>query len=279
MRITGHTLVKNEERFVWYSVMSVLPYLDELLLWDTGSTDGTKEVLKKIKEVGGEKVKLNLLGEVDPEEFAQVRQEMLNKTKTDWFLVVDGDEISWDDSVEKIVSTIEEEGNTLESIVVPTINLIGDIFHYMEEGAGQYRLAGRKGHLNLRAVNRNIPGIRSEKPHGSWGWVDEEGKMIQDRSPEKIKYVEAPYLHATFLQRAGQREKDTKVPKRKRKFKYEIGKSFPKDFYYPEVLFREKPGSVPSPWKSFDLAYFLRALPQTPLKKIRRRMFELESGY
>jgi hypothetical protein len=50
LKITAHTLVKNEARFVWYSVMSVIEHVDKILLWDTGSTDGTKEILKKISK-------------------------------------------------------------------------------------------------------------------------------------------------------------------------------------------------------------------------------------
>lgn len=172
--IWAHTIVKNEERFIWYSVMSVINHVDKILIWDTGST-----------------------------------------------------------------KTIEKHGNEIESIVVPTYNLVEDIYHYQEEAAGRYNLAGRRGHLSLRAVNTKIPGLHSEKPHGTWGWVDGQGRMIQDRDPRKIKFCKAPYLHATHLPRASERAAEEFVPK---------GIPFPPDFYYPEVFFRPRPKTVPSPW-------------------------------
>ena len=50
MTIYAHTLVKNEARWLWFSVTSVINYIDKLLLWDTGSTDGTLEVVEELKK-------------------------------------------------------------------------------------------------------------------------------------------------------------------------------------------------------------------------------------
>lgn len=274
MTITAHCLVKNEARFVWYTIMSVIAHVDKVLLWDTGSTDGTLEVIKAICATGEgkRKVKFREYSPVTPETFAKVRQEMLDNTNTDWFIVVDGDEIWWQDSIRHLVSEISEKGHLLESIVVPTINLVGDIFHYQEEAAGKYELAGRRGHLNLRAVNRRIPGLASFGPHGQWGWVDKEGKMIQYRDPKKILFVDAPYLHATNVPRAADLRSERDVPKRKMKRKHELGIPFPPDFYYPEVFFRPRPEIIPSPWEKMDRKFAARALFETPLRRIKRRL-------
>ncbi|MEK7092225.1 MAG: glycosyltransferase [Patescibacteria group bacterium] len=284
MTITAHTLVKNEARFVWYAVMSVINYVDKVLLWDTGSTDGTLEILKEIKKSTNKEIDLREVGEVDPIGFTKVRQEMLDSTNTDWFIVVDGDEIWWEESIQKVKEAINEfdsrklelsdKGKEIESIVVPTINLIGDIYHYQEEAAGQYHLAGKSGHFNLRAVNRSIPGLHSAGPHGKWGWVDGDNRMIQNRSAQKILFVDAPYLHATFLPRTVSREKDLLVPKRVHKFKYELGIPFPSDFYYPEVFFRPRPGIVPFPWIKRSTNYTIRASIETPFKKLKRRLIK-----
>jgi hypothetical protein len=113
---------------------------------------------------------------------------MLDRTKTDWFIVVDGDEIWFDESINEITKFLNQHGSEFESTVVPTINLIGDMYHSQEERAGLYRLAGKKGHFNLRTVNTNIPGLKSSMPHGTWGWTDENNLMIQNRDPKKIKF-------------------------------------------------------------------------------------------
>lgn len=278
--ITAHCLVKNEARFIWYSVMSVYDYVDKILLWDTGSTDGTLKIIDEILKIDSrKKIKFRNYGEVTTETFWKARQDMLDATSTDWFIVVDGDEVWWRDSIEKLVEQISILKPEVESFVVPNYLLIGDIFHYQEEKAGQYTLAGHKGHYNLRAVNKLIPGLHSFGNHGVWGWVDGDNKMIQDRDKNHIQYIEAPYLHATFIPRAISLAHDDKVPKRKKKLKYELGIEFPLNFYYPEVLFRHRPSIVPSVWTKMDNKYKLQAFIETPLKKLKRRLFPAKVGY
>lgn len=279
MKIWAYTLFKNEERFLWYSVMSVIEHVDKILLYDTGSTDNSVLIAEKIKEMFPEKVEFRKVGNVDANEFTKVYQKMLNKTDADWFLIVDGDEIWWDSSIKKVVKKINKEGNKFESIVVPTINLIGDMFHHQEEAAGKYKIAGRKGHIAIRGINRNIPGLSASKPHGTFGWTDEEGKMIQDRDKKKILFVEAPYIHSTHLRRSETREKDKEVIKRAKKYKYELGVPFPKDYYYPEVFFRKRPEIVDSVWERMDASFYLKALLETPLRKVKRKLFRGKTGY
>jgi glycosyltransferase involved in cell wall biosynthesis len=47
--ITVHMVVKNEDQWIWYSIQSVLQYVDKILITDTGSTDHTVEIIKSIK--------------------------------------------------------------------------------------------------------------------------------------------------------------------------------------------------------------------------------------
>ncbi len=279
MQIWVHTLVKNEERYLWYAVSSVVGHVDKVLLWDTGSTDNTVKICNEIRNRYPQKIHFRHLKISSADEFARVRNEMLEKTAADWFLMVDGDEVWWEESIRKVIKVINERGNEIESIVVPMIYSIGDIYHRQEKAAGKYKLAGRMGHYALRAINRKIPGLSSSNPHGTWGWTDKEGKMIQDRAPDKIIFVDAPYMHFSHLPRAGTIEDEKKVIKRSQKIKHELGDPFPRDFYYPEVFFRKRPDFVPSPWKRMPLAFYLRALLETPLRKIKRRIWQGKAGY
>lgn len=297
MFISAHVLVKNEVRFLWYSVMSVINYVDRVRIWDTGSSDGTLEVIKEIEKTPEAKGKIYfqkvLVDQFYEEElrqgmlesestdtfnivgysFAEVRQQMLNVTTADWFLVVDGDEIWWDDSIKKVTEAIREDGDKLESIVVPTYNVVGDMFHYQERRAGRYHLAGRVGHYNLRAISRKIPGLHATGEHGVFSWRDENNIKIESRNKSKIKFIGASYIHATHLKRSGSRRLDKQVFKRAMKLKYELGIKFPKDFYYPEVFFRPRPAIVPSIWDTPGSGYRLKSFMQTPPKKLRRRYF------
>ena len=44
--LTVHCIVKNEERWIWYSLMSVLEHSDKIIVYDTGSSDKTIEIIK-----------------------------------------------------------------------------------------------------------------------------------------------------------------------------------------------------------------------------------------
>lgn len=276
--IVAHTLVKNEARFLWYSVASIVDHVDKAMLWDTGSTDGSLEIEKELEKKWPDKIVLKHRPQKTAEEFTLVRQEMLEATSADWILMLDADEIWYRESIKKVVDLIDKKGKSLESIVVPTINMVGDMFHRQEEKAGRYRLAGRVGHLNLRALNTKIQGLHSQGKHGVWGWADGEGKMIQYREEVKIKFLDAPYIHTTFLQRGGEGT-DKDVVKRKKKLKYEIGERVPLDFYYPESFFEDKPEFVKDPWSIMTRGFKVRAAFETPLKKLKRRFWWGKAGY
>lgn len=277
--IWGHALVKNEERYLWYSVKSVIDYLDKLLLWDTGSTDDTLKIIKELEKEYPKKISYRQVGDVDINEFTKVRQRMLDETRSDWFLLVDGDEVWWEDSIKTLRGLIQKKGEFFESIVVPYKNIVGDIFHFQEEEAGMYRIDGRKGHLSVRAINKNISGLHLDKPHGTQGFFDENAVLVQERDKTKRVFLDGGYLHFTHMVRSSTRLHDLSVPKRKIKYKFELGSSFLKDFYYPESLFRKSPDFVRSPWKRFDSSYLLKASIQTPLRKIKRRVLDGKVGY
>ena len=276
MEVWAHTLVKNEARWLWYSVSSVIDHVDKVLLWDTGSTDGSLDIEKDLEKKYPGKIILKQRSQKTAEDFTKVRQEMLDETKSDWFLMLDGDEIWWDGSIAKVISSIKSNTSItgFESIVVQTINLVGDIFHRQEESAGKYKFGDRVGHYNLRAVKRSIPGLRSQGIHGVWGWADIDNKMIQDRNT--FKFIDAPYLHATNLRRS---DSDSEVIKRRNKFRFELGEDFPKDFYYPEVFFKDRPDLIESPWKTTNFSFKARAFFETPLRKLKRRVWNGKVGY
>lgn len=276
MKIWAHTLFKNEERWLWFSVTSVIDSVDKVLLWDAGSTDGSWEIAKKLKSKYKDKIDINRYGDTTPETFPKARQAMLDATDADWFIVVDGDEIWWDESIKKLTSEIKNIDSKTESIVVRNINLVGDIFHHFDEGANKYTFGNLKGSYALRAIKRNINGLCSSGRHGIWGWSDGE-KQIQERNT--YKFVDVSYLHTTFLPRGEDRSFDVLVPKRAKKLKYEIGIEFPVDYYYPESLFKERPDFIPSPWRKMSTKYLLRALVETPLKRLKRKFKYEKVGY
>ena len=279
MKIIAHSLVKNEERYLWFAVMSVIKQVDRVMIWDTGSTDNTVAIAKEIKKQFPDKVELQTFGEVTPEEYTTMRQKMLDATESDWFMILDGDEIWWNSSIANLVDAVNIQGNSLETIVTPYYNVVGDIYHYQEEAAGKYEIDGIKGNLTIRFMNRKIPGLYTAKPHGQHGYFDGRGKLIQERNANKRIHFKEPFLHFTHMIRSSSLENDQKVPKRNIKYKHEIGIPFPSDFYYPEVFFIPRPEIVPTPWRVADNAFMKKAFIQTPLRKIKRRILPGKIGY
>lgn len=281
MKIWAHTLVKNEERYIWYAVMSVIDYVEKILLWDSGSTDNTVEIIKILKREYPKKVEFNQVVQKDIEHYTQIRQEMLDKTKSDWVLILDGDEVWWDEAISEVLGIIQKKGDKIDSIVNRYVNLVGDIYHYQDEVAGRYEIDGRKGHLTIRAMNRkNIRGLHVSKPHGQQGFYDGKGTLVQDRQLSRRVFLEKMgYMHFTNMPRSSSTSFDNLVAKRKSKLKYELGNNFPLDYYYPEAFFKPRPDVVPTVWSKYDRTYQKKALASTYPKKVKRRVFAGKTGY
>lgn len=241
MKIWVNTIVHNEENFIWFAIMSVVDCVDKILVWDTGSTDKTVEIIKEIIKIKPNKLKFKEVGPVDKFKFTKMRQKMLEQSKCDWILILDGDEIWWEESIKKVIGTINRRKDDIDAIVVPFYNAVGDVYHYQSKDAGKYEIGGMKGHLTVRAIRRGILGLHVAGPYGEEGYVDKEGKLIQQRNPQKIFFIDTTFFHLTHLKRSSVDSHN--------KFKYDLGIEFSRDFHFPEILYSNRPNNVPSPWK------------------------------
>lgn len=266
-KIWGNTLVKNEDHYLWFAIKSVIGHLDKILIWDTGSTDKTLEIIKLLQKEYPDKIDFQEIGKTDAKGLAQARQKMLEQTKADWLLLVDGDEVWWEDSIKKVVEMINNQGENLYALINPVYNLVGDIYHYQDPSAGQYHIKGKIGHFNIRAVNRQIPGLHIKGEYPLEGFYDEDEQLIQEKH-QQLEFVDGPILHFSHLPRST----STGFTLHRRKIKYELGMTFPKGFSYPEVLFLKPPPLVPSPWQKMSWPFKMRAIVETPLRKVKRRL-------
>lgn len=262
MKIWVNTIVNNEENFIWFAIMSVVDYVDKVLVLDTGSTDRTVEIIKEIIKAKPKKIEFKEVGLVDKYEFTKMRQAMLEESKCDWILILDGDEIWWKDSIKKLVEEINKKGDKIDGVVVPMMVPVGDIYHIQEEAAGQYKLAGRRGHLSLRAI-RKIAGLHVDWPYGKEGFFDKNNKPVQER--DRIIFLNAPYLHVTHLRRSSKKRRYEKI-------KYELGQQVKSGFNYPEVFYKSYPSFIPLPWIKISGVKRLFAKTLTPFRKINRRL-------
>jgi len=267
-KIWANTIVYNEENFIWFAVMSVVDYVDKILIWDTGSTDKTMEIIKEIRKIKGNKIQFKEVGAVDKYQFTKMRQAMLEGSKCDWIFILDGDEIWWQSSIKKVIATIQKEGERINAIIVPFYNVLGDIYHYQDEKVGRYKLLNRTGNLTIRAINKNISGLHVEGPYGKEGFVDGNGIPIQQLPDATLRYLGVPYLHCTYLVRSSIKRGDKKI-------KYEFGKSFLKGFKYPEVLYQRRPKIVDDLLEKRSMKYLIKSLLLLPALYVKRSFYKL----
>lgn len=268
---TAQVLVSNEEKWIWFAINSVLNWVDQVLVWDTGSSDKTVDI---IKSISSPKIHFSQKGPVGAESHSQFRQKMLEETTSDWFLVLDGDEIWWQSSISNIVTAIKANPNKA-AIISPFYNAVGDIFHTQRSTRSHYHINRYKGSYTIRAINRKLPGLHLINPHGRQEYQLADGTPIQKLEMDKLLFIDSPYLHTTHLHRS---PNDSQTLKRGFKFKYELGEG--KNIFPPEVFYLPRPNSVKDPFIKRPPGYTLLALLIEPIRYIKNIFFKsLSSGY
>lgn len=273
-RTIVHCLVANDERFIWYALNSVLPFVDKIMVWDTGSKDGTIAIIKSIKS---DKIELMKKGQVGAEGHTAMRDQMLqatDKSKYDWLLILDGDEI-WPEKMFQLMMDAAEKSKPW-AVVIKTINFVGDIYHKTPESAGRYRFGNKIGHYNLRLINLKAPDLHVAGPHGQQTYFTGQ-TALQDLPAGKLLLLDnIYYFHATHLIRSSN---DQKTLKRPFKRKYELGQSIPTD-ELPKILFeKEKPAIVPDVTAKALFSFWLVAALLTIPRRLKRLLMPPKSGY
>jgi glycosyltransferase involved in cell wall biosynthesis len=108
--ITAHIMVKNEEYFIRSAVEAILPLCTEVIVFDTGSTDNTPAIVQGIPS---DKIRFFEKGDRSARELIDLRNEMVRLTTTEWFFVVDGDEIYFFKNPKKL---LDELGRVPQSV-------------------------------------------------------------------------------------------------------------------------------------------------------------------
>lgn len=253
MSITAHVIVKNEEQWIWYAINSVIEYVDKIIIFDTGSTDQTINIIKSIRSP---KIKFEEKGLVNPKQLVDLRNEQINKTETDWFMLLDGDEVWPENSIRKI--TTLNFGNK-KAVVVRTRNCVGDIYHYLPENRGHYRLLGMEGHFNIRFYKKS-PGYKWVGTYPLEAYSNDDGPI--NNQDDKLLFIDTYYWHLTHLVRSSVENKKRRIEKGIRTDEKDI----------PQVFFKKSPGIVPNPFIKPSFYERIIASFITPLKEIKAKI-------
>lgn len=265
--ITVHTLVKNEEKWIWFAIMSVITYVDRLIIYDTGSTDKTVDIINEILKVTefAKKIDFEEKGSVSKTEFTKLRQEQVDKTFTKWFLVLDGDEIWYEGLIKKLVRA--SKLSAAKMLAVRFHNCTKDVFHYSGYDTGSYNIKGEKGNITLKLINRNITGLHADGPYGVEGYFDSSGNPIQNNESD-IEIVDGFFLHTSNLVRSKNLLHDWKIPYRRVKVFSRAEEKVPESFLFPEVFYNSRPSFVPDPFQKAGLQYELLKLALLPFRLV-----------
>jgi glycosyltransferase involved in cell wall biosynthesis len=120
--ISVSMIVKNEET-VLEACLNTIKGADEIVVLDTGSTDGTPDIVRKYtdKYVFGEYVW--------NDNFAEARNESLKRCTGDWILIIDADEHLEEGGIQKIRDLIKTIRPGIDGVGFRTISDRGALLH------------------------------------------------------------------------------------------------------------------------------------------------------
>jgi glycosyltransferase involved in cell wall biosynthesis len=264
MKITVHCVVKNEDRWIWFALASVLPFVEEVLVFDTGSTDQTVDI---IKTFNSPKIIFEEKGLVTREELVDLRREQLARTKTDWFLILDGDEIWPKKQLEYLIKKASTADKKIIALFNRNRNCIGDIFHYLPESTGHYHIADQTGNLTIRLIKKT-KGLRLEGKYPLETFKDSNG-AIQSQN-ESLLFADCWYLHTSYLQRSSSDSSKVSGSFGKNRVWEKGIRLDEKDL--PEVFSAKYPDIVKDPLKKRSLLFETGAIFTTPLLSLKRHL-------
>ncbi|MDU7363114.1 glycosyltransferase [Clostridium sp.] len=269
-KITAHMIVRNEDKWIWFSIMSIINYVDKIIIFDTGSDDNTIEIIKNFleNEIYKNKIYFEEKGKVSKESFYKLRQEQIDMTETKYFMVVDGDEIWFKDSMSELVELTQNE--KYELIATKFINVAGDIYHYRDFNRETYNIKGICGSITIRVYSMDIKGIKCAGEYGVEGYYDFLNIPVQE-SNWSIGIMENKYLHTSLLKRSSKITGDIEIHYRRKKLFAEYDYKFSDDYKYPEVFYLERPECVESPFQN-KMDLFRKLINR--LRRIKRKLLK-----
>ena len=172
---------------------------------------------------------------------------MLERTETDYFMILDGDEIWWKNSIEELIAIVNSEEEPL-LVAQHYINCAKDIFHYRKPERDVFAFLDKKEAATIRLYSMKIPGIHCGGYYGIEGFFDGDNNEVQCGKYE-IVWQKEKYFHTSYIQRSSSQKKDLKAFSRMSKLFMSYDYKFPKNYKFPEVFYADYPSIVLSPFK------------------------------
>ncbi len=172
LRLSLCMIVKDEAVTLPQCLQSAAPYVDEMIIVDTGSTDATVAIAQSFQAGAGEVKRPAQVHHYSwNDDFAAARNESLRHAQGEWILVLDADEVLWADCVPHLFAAMQRP----EALVV---NLLR---HEIGAKQSPYSLISR--------LFRNRPDIVFTRPYHEL--IDDSVLAILQREPG-WKIIDSP---------------------------------------------------------------------------------------
>lgn len=195
--LSAHCLVRNDEKFIGFAIRSVIDYVDQLIVFDTGSTDRTVSVVEALVRQYPGKITFEQKGYYDKVRHTDLRQEMLERTQTDWFMLLDGDEVHTHRDMEEVLGIINSRDD-VPWIATPYYLCVGDVWHtyYKEKYDAWY---GKVGFFTPRFIKRTDDMVWKGDYELDTLYT-KDGRMVYTN--ENITFLKNKWWHLTHLRRS-----------------------------------------------------------------------------
>ena len=180
-------IVKNEAANLRRCLESVRGLVSEINIVDTGSDDDTVRTAKRL----GARVRT----EQWTGDFSRARNRSLEMARTEWILVLDGDEILSADAASRLKAAISNPD--IVAYVLPTRNYTNDptVANFVPNDGSYEPALPFEGWVESRKVRlfRNLPGVRFE------GEIHELVEPSVRRCGGRMEFLDAVVHHFGYI--------------------------------------------------------------------------------
>ncbi len=182
MKLSLAMIVKNEAKVLERCLRSVKPFVDEMIVVDTGSTDDTRDIADRLG------AKVESFSWVD--DFSAARNFSVERTSGDWILVLDADEVVTPELGREIRQVVSETLVIGRLRVVSGFSLQGN---KMESASYVSRLFPRGGKFEGR-IHEQVTGPWPRK--NLQGTLRHDGYERNDKSDRNRRLLERELVDA-----------------------------------------------------------------------------------
>lgn len=261
-KITAHLVVKNEDRWLWFTIKSVIDFVDYLYVIDTGSIDRTQKIINLFATDPRyqKKIRFEIFKLKSSSDMHIVRQYLLSVTKTDWVMLIDGDEIFYKKSMEEIRSIITKKYNY---VISRFENCIGSVYLRQNFERGNYNLLGHKGNLTLKLFklsNLNLTWAGNYEKEGEGLFHLETNEAIKPIENDSY-LLDTPYLHTSYTKRSSLFLGDLLIKYRWKKYIEDFDfKVTGNKINFPEVFYSIRPNMIRDPFSEYFADLIFRSV-------------------